>query len=299
MPRRARDRQAGVLRCARRQLGLRARHEQGLRKNNRAENSHQPVRRRERKMQRFKSPGSAQRFLSAHSAVYKIQHAITADRRTSALRLSLSPPRRGTQTRAWRRLPAVVGYPRWQARSAVPHCPPTMDRLWTRSLGLTSRRLGVTPSRRCGSPSPMRSTGLAAMNSEPGRCSAWSRGGSSGRAPTLARGARCEPPEVLRPQRCRRASARCSACHRACIAASSAPRLAADLPGRESPHGGDRSRCGGTARNRRHFWLKPHSTAGLIEAAGRSPTAPTRNGSAESLSWQAAVCCQESVIRRE
>src|SRR3954451_8193664 len=38
---------------ARRELGLAARHEQGLRKNNRAENSHQPVRRRERKMQRF------------------------------------------------------------------------------------------------------------------------------------------------------------------------------------------------------------------------------------------------------
>src|SRR5215207_11346793 len=34
------------------------------------ENSHQAVRRRERKMQGFKSAGSAQRFLSAHSAVY-------------------------------------------------------------------------------------------------------------------------------------------------------------------------------------------------------------------------------------
>jgi transposase-like protein len=45
-------------------------HEQGLRANNRAENSHQPVRRRERKMQRFKSAGSAQRFLSVHAAVY-------------------------------------------------------------------------------------------------------------------------------------------------------------------------------------------------------------------------------------
>ena len=53
-----------------RKLGLLARHEQGLRKNNRAENSHQPTRRRERKMQRFKSPGSAQRFLSAHAAVH-------------------------------------------------------------------------------------------------------------------------------------------------------------------------------------------------------------------------------------
>jgi putative transposase len=56
--------------CARRELGLAARHEQGLRKNNRAENSHQPVRRRERKMQRFKSAGSAQRFLSSHAAVH-------------------------------------------------------------------------------------------------------------------------------------------------------------------------------------------------------------------------------------
>ena len=56
--------------AARTEMGLSARHEQGLRRNNRAENSHQPVRRRERKLQRFKSPGSAQRFLSAHSAVY-------------------------------------------------------------------------------------------------------------------------------------------------------------------------------------------------------------------------------------
>ena len=52
------------------ELGLTARHEQGLRKNNRAEVSHQPLRRRERKMQRFKAPGSAQRFVSTHAAVY-------------------------------------------------------------------------------------------------------------------------------------------------------------------------------------------------------------------------------------
>ena len=36
-----------------RRLRLTCRHEQGLRKNNRAENSHQAVRRRERKLQRF------------------------------------------------------------------------------------------------------------------------------------------------------------------------------------------------------------------------------------------------------
>jgi len=41
--------------AARRELGLSCCHEQGLRKNNRAENSHQVVRRRERKQQRFKS----------------------------------------------------------------------------------------------------------------------------------------------------------------------------------------------------------------------------------------------------
>ncbi len=56
--------------AAKRQLGLQARHEQRQRQNNRAENSHQPTRRRERKMQRFKSAGSAQRFLSAHAAVH-------------------------------------------------------------------------------------------------------------------------------------------------------------------------------------------------------------------------------------
>jgi hypothetical protein len=47
-----------------RRLRLTCPHEQGLRMNNRAENSHQAVRRREQKMQRFKSARSAQRFLS-------------------------------------------------------------------------------------------------------------------------------------------------------------------------------------------------------------------------------------------
>jgi putative transposase len=51
-------------------LHLTCRHEQGVRLNNRAENSHQTVRRRERKMQRFKSAASAQRFLSMHAATY-------------------------------------------------------------------------------------------------------------------------------------------------------------------------------------------------------------------------------------
>src|SRR5712671_6092828 len=56
-----------------RHLHLTCPHEQGLRKNNRAENSHQAVRRRERKLQRFKSARPAQRFLSMHAAVQYLQ----------------------------------------------------------------------------------------------------------------------------------------------------------------------------------------------------------------------------------
>ena len=52
-------------------LGCQHRHRPGrLRDNNRAENSHLPIRRRERKMQRFKSQGQAQRFVSTHGPVY-------------------------------------------------------------------------------------------------------------------------------------------------------------------------------------------------------------------------------------
>ncbi len=64
-----------------RQLRLTCPHDRGLRQNNRAENSHQVVRRRERKMQRFKSPRSAQRFLSMQAAVHNTfnhqQHIIS------------------------------------------------------------------------------------------------------------------------------------------------------------------------------------------------------------------------------
>ena len=65
--------------AAKSEIGLSARHDQGLRANNRAENSHQPTRRRER----IKSPGSAQRFLSVHAAVhntFNVQRHLTSRR---------------------------------------------------------------------------------------------------------------------------------------------------------------------------------------------------------------------------
>ena len=55
---------------ARREIPPEVRHRTSRYLNNRAENSHGPTRRRERQMQRFKSPEQAQRFLSAHGVIY-------------------------------------------------------------------------------------------------------------------------------------------------------------------------------------------------------------------------------------
>ena len=60
-------------RAAMKVLNLQGRHHPGgMRENNRAENSHLVIRRRERKQQRFKSQGSAQRFLSSHGPIYNV-----------------------------------------------------------------------------------------------------------------------------------------------------------------------------------------------------------------------------------
>src|SRR4051794_22569582 len=89
--------------AARRELRLSCRHEQGLRKNNRAENSHQPVRRRELKQQGFKSAGSAQRFLSMHAATYNtfyIQRRLISDGTLRQLRAEAAD--------AWQQATAVA-----------------------------------------------------------------------------------------------------------------------------------------------------------------------------------------------
>ena len=78
-------------RAAARDLGMAIRHERRRCRNNRAENSHQPTRRRECKMQGFKSVGSAQRFLSFHAAAhntFNVQRHLISARTHRAFRAS-------------------------------------------------------------------------------------------------------------------------------------------------------------------------------------------------------------------
>jgi putative transposase len=60
--------------AARTAMGMAFEHRQHKGLNNRAENSHQPTRRRERIMKRFKSPRQLQRFVSIHDPVANLFH---------------------------------------------------------------------------------------------------------------------------------------------------------------------------------------------------------------------------------
>ena len=57
-------------RAAMREIGNEARQETGRWLNNRAENSHQPFRRRERAMAKFRSAKSLQKFASIHATIH-------------------------------------------------------------------------------------------------------------------------------------------------------------------------------------------------------------------------------------
>jgi putative transposase len=60
----------GAYSAAMKEIGVAERHEVGGRLNNRAENSHQPFRRREPAMQRFRSMKTLQKFSSVHAHVH-------------------------------------------------------------------------------------------------------------------------------------------------------------------------------------------------------------------------------------
>src|SRR6476620_7726776 len=76
---------------SRRQLLPGVAHRQSRYLNNRAENSHRPTRRRERQMQRFKSPHQAQHFLTAHAFIHG--HSIHADISWQLMHIVRSGPR--------------------------------------------------------------------------------------------------------------------------------------------------------------------------------------------------------------
>ena len=92
--------------AAKREILPHVEHRQSRHLNNRAEVSHQPTRRRERQMQRFKSARQAQRFLSSHSRIHNHfqlrRHRLSASEHRQA---------RDAAFRTWRDVagvPAVV-----------------------------------------------------------------------------------------------------------------------------------------------------------------------------------------------
>jgi len=89
--------------AARREILPGVEHRQSRSLNNQAEVSHQPTRRRERQMQRFKSARHAQRFLSAHSSIHNHfqlrRHRLTADQHRAA---------RDRAFRTWREVVGVA-----------------------------------------------------------------------------------------------------------------------------------------------------------------------------------------------
>src|SRR5271167_2189915 len=109
-----------------RHLGLSCHHEQGLRENNRAENSHQVVRRRERKMQRFKTARSAQRFLS-------MLPRSTIPSTFNASRLPVDAPV----------LPSRGGEPMAKSRCARMSANPALYPFRSRQLNLTMPSLAI------------------------------------------------------------------------------------------------------------------------------------------------------------
>jgi hypothetical protein len=127
---------------AKSEIGLSARHDHGLRANNRAENSHQPTRRRERKMQCFNRPDRPNascpftpppKTLSTSSAIsHYAARSAPSEKELFALCSGMTEPRRGL---VWiRRSPLRIHLRQPQNDLAValvraPHLAELMDEL--------------------------------------------------------------------------------------------------------------------------------------------------------------------------
>ncbi len=70
--------------AAKNDMGLNVERRRRKSLNNRAENSHQPSRRRERIMKRLKSAGQAQRLLSVHGQIANLFHLPRPERQLAA-----------------------------------------------------------------------------------------------------------------------------------------------------------------------------------------------------------------------
>src|SRR5271170_7140005 len=93
--------------AARAKVGLQVEHRQHKGLNNRAENSHQPTRRRERIMKRFKSARRAQRFLMVHDQVANLFHipypeSVRADFRRASRERAFAVWRALPQSACWK-----------------------------------------------------------------------------------------------------------------------------------------------------------------------------------------------------
>ncbi len=88
--------------AALRDLGAARKQETGRWMNNRAENSHLPLRRRERVMSRFRSPRSLQKFVAVHATAY---NHFNRDRRAASR--DRFKRDRDAALAEWRRLVAV------------------------------------------------------------------------------------------------------------------------------------------------------------------------------------------------
>ncbi|SAL06846.1 IS element transposase [Caballeronia calidae] len=93
--------------AANNELGLNVEHRQHKGLNNRAENSHEPTRVREKVMRRFKSARHLQHFASVHGQVFKSVHGLSrCNRKRSANARHVPRPTRhgvGLRAPAWRR----------------------------------------------------------------------------------------------------------------------------------------------------------------------------------------------------